>query len=67
MNLEDLKLLTKAYQFASVKHRHQKRKGGDNLPYINHPIEVVNILVQCDINDVKTLCTGILHDTIEDT
>jgi (p)ppGpp synthase/HD superfamily hydrolase len=39
MNTSDLKLLTKAYQFASFKHRFQKRKNGDNpIPYINHPI-----------------------------
>lgn len=50
-----------------MKHRHQKRKGGDQVPYINHPIEVVNILVESGIHDVKILCGGILHDTIEDT
>lgn len=38
MNQADIKLLAKAYQFASFKHRFQKRKGTDKLPYINHPI-----------------------------
>jgi len=39
MDLNDLKLLTKAYEFASIKHRTQKRKNGANPdPYINHPI-----------------------------
>jgi hypothetical protein len=37
MNADSLKLLIKAYEFSSIKHRNQRRKYGD-LPYINHPI-----------------------------
>ena len=59
-------LLTRAFEYASFKHRNQRRKSGD-IPYINHPIEVTNILVSCGIQDVSVLCAGVLHDTIEDT
>lgn len=67
MQVQDLKLLAKAYEFASFKHRNQTRKNGNKTPYINHPIEVCRILTDCDISDVNILCGAILHDTIEDT
>jgi guanosine-3',5'-bis(diphosphate) 3'-pyrophosphohydrolase len=68
MDLNDIRLLTKAYQFASWKHRNQRRKNGEPpFPYINHPIEVCNILTECGITDVKILSGAVLHDTVEDT
>lgn len=67
MDSTDLKLLTKAYQFASFKHRLQKRKNTEGSPYINHPIEVANILAECDITDAHILCGAVLHDVLEDT
>lgn len=59
-------LFTRALQFASRKHASQRRKNGD-IPYINHPIEVANILAQAGITDYNVLCAALLHDTIEDT
>jgi (p)ppGpp synthase/HD superfamily hydrolase len=69
MDLKDIRILTKAYQIASIGHRLQKRKGvkGVEDPYINHPIEVCDILAECGINDLKVLCGAVLHDTVEDT
>ena len=61
-----MKLLAKAIEFASKKHSFQRRKNGD-IPYINHPIEVFNILVKADIQDYNVLSAAILHDTVEDT
>ena len=61
-----LALFTQALQFASRKHQAQRRKNGD-IPYINHPIEVANILSQAGIEDYNVLCAAILHDTVEDT
>jgi guanosine-3',5'-bis(diphosphate) 3'-pyrophosphohydrolase len=58
--------LTKACSFAAFKHRNQKRKNG-NTPYINHPLEVLEILASSGVEDIETLCAGVLHDTIEDT
>ncbi|MEN7546772.1 HD domain-containing protein [Rapidithrix thailandica] len=60
--------LLKAIQFASEKHKHQKRKGKEGVPFINHPIQVANILSEtAAITDENLLMAAILHDTIEDT
>jgi (p)ppGpp synthase/HD superfamily hydrolase len=67
MSLVNLQTLTKAYKFACEKHDKQIRKNTKQLPYIHHPIEVVDILVRSGVTDIATLCAGVLHDTIEDT
>jgi len=56
-----------ALEFAAHKHRFQRRKGYDSIPYINHPIKVSTLLADCDIDDITTLTAAILHDTLEDT
>ncbi|MFO7568802.1 MAG: HD domain-containing protein [Smithellaceae bacterium] len=64
----DLDLFLKALAFSAHKHRYQKRKDVSGSPYINHPIEVANVLWTIGgIGDVVTLIAAILHDTIEDT
>jgi GTP diphosphokinase / guanosine-3',5'-bis(diphosphate) 3'-diphosphatase len=61
-------IILAASAFAAHKHREQKRKGADAVPYINHPIAVANVLVnEANITDTTTLAAAILHDTIEDT
>lgn len=58
----------KAVVFAADRHRHQRRKDAQASPYINHLIEVANVLVnEGGITDLTILCAAILHDTIEDT
>ena len=60
-------LLT-ALQFASAKHRNQRRKDADASPYINHPIAVAHLLATTgEVSDIATLTAAVLHDTIEDT
>jgi (p)ppGpp synthase/HD superfamily hydrolase len=60
--------LLQALNFAACKHRDQRRKGNDACPYINHPIEVAEILNRVGgISDLVTLRAALLHDTIEDT
>jgi GTP diphosphokinase / guanosine-3',5'-bis(diphosphate) 3'-diphosphatase len=60
--------LLEAIRFAAEKHRNQRRKDGDRSPYINHPIEVVQLLWEIgNVRDVNVLLAAILHDTIEDT
>jgi len=60
--------LLRALVFAAKKHRYQRRKGGDQVPYINHPIEVAELLARVGrVDDTATLAAAILHDTIEDT
>jgi len=57
-----------ALHFAAGKHRDQRRKGAEASPYINHPIEVAELLARVGgITDLVTLQAAILHDTLEDT
>lgn len=60
--------ILKALHFAADKHRDQRRKDVGASPYINHPIEVAELLARVGgVTDLVTLQGGILHDTIEDT
>jgi guanosine-3',5'-bis(diphosphate) 3'-pyrophosphohydrolase len=68
MNNTELKRLIKTLAFATQKHRHQRRKDIEASPYINHPITLVDILVnEAEVTDPDTLIAALLHDTIEDT
>ena len=51
--------------FATKAHEGQVRKGTD-IPYIVHPMEVMQILTENDCDETVILA-GILHDTLEDT
>ncbi len=57
-------LITAAYEFARAAHAEQRRDNGD--PYITHPLAVAMILAGYKL-DTASLCTALLHDTIEDT
>lgn len=60
--------IVKAVAFAADKHRNQRRKDAEALPYINHPIALANVLAnEGGVEDVTVLCAAVLHDTIEDT
>ena len=66
--MNDLKTLAQAISFAAKKHKTQKRKGADKEPYINHPLEVLNLLANVGkVEDFDVLIAAVLHDTIEDT
>jgi (p)ppGpp synthase/HD superfamily hydrolase len=56
-----------AIEFAAEKHKLQRRKGYLKIPYINHPVKVCKILIDCEETDIDLLLAAILHDTIEDT
>ena len=56
-----------ALKFASEKHIKQRKRGCDFLPYINHPIKVVNILFHSGESDFELLTAALLHDVLEDT
>lgn len=57
-----------AASFAARKHVGQRRKGNDAAPYINHPLEVANLLANVGkVEDYDVLIAALLHDTIEDT
>ncbi|MGF1457976.1 MAG: HD domain-containing protein [Leptolyngbyaceae cyanobacterium] len=60
--------ITAALHFATHKHRRQRRKDPQSTPYINHPIELLNILVrEVQVEDSVVLMGALLHDTVEDT
>lgn len=59
--------LTEAINFAAIAHRDQRRKNISKAPYINHPIEVMNLLCHAGVYNLDILCAAVLHDTIEDT
>jgi len=66
--MNDTALILKALEFAAYRHRGQFRKGNDNIPYINHPIQVAGLLANyAGQTDVVLLSAAILHDVIEDT
>ncbi len=63
-----IRLVLKAMAFAAEKHRHQRRKDSEESPYINHPIDLANILAnEAEISDAVVIAAAILHDTVEDT
>jgi (p)ppGpp synthase/HD superfamily hydrolase len=55
-----------ALAFARQAHEGQTRRY-DGRPYIEHPIEVANILIEHKIADERSLIAALLHDTLEDT
>jgi GTP diphosphokinase / guanosine-3',5'-bis(diphosphate) 3'-diphosphatase len=61
-------LILKAMEFASHRHRAQRRKGRREIPYINHPIQVASLLAnEGGETDPTLLTAAIIHDVIEDT
>lgn len=57
--------LNDAILYATQMHSGQLRKG-TNLPYIVHPMEVLNILTRMNAHEAL-LMAGVLHDVVEDT
>jgi GTP diphosphokinase / guanosine-3',5'-bis(diphosphate) 3'-diphosphatase len=57
----------RALHFAADRHRHQKRKGVEASPYVNHPIAVAELLSRFGMDDPVTVQAALLHDTLEDT
>ena len=57
-----------AARFAAEKHVGQKRKGDAAEPYINHLIEVAELVAaSSDVLDTNLIMAAFLHDTVEDT
>ncbi len=63
----DFKLVIEAAAFAAEKHKYQRRKGFNQIPYINHPLKVARLLMECGEDDHMLLLGAILHDVIEDS
>jgi GTP pyrophosphokinase len=59
-----LALIQKAYVYSATVHSGQVRLSGE--PYLSHPLEVCNILVDMRM-DADTIAAGLLHDAVEDS
>jgi (p)ppGpp synthase/HD superfamily hydrolase len=60
------KVLAAAY-FAAARHAPQRRKGSLGEPYVNHLLEVAELLAStADELDTNLIVAALLHDTIED-
>jgi (p)ppGpp synthase/HD superfamily hydrolase len=60
--------ILKAAHFAANKHSVQRRKGAAAEPYINHLLEVAELVSSALVEpDTNLVIAALLHDTIEDT
>lgn len=61
---EDIRQVTRAFEYARKMHEGQCRKNGEN--YIVHPVSVAIILAKIPV-DTATVMAALMHDVIEDT
>ena len=67
-DINTAEILLRAVAFAAERHRHQKRKGIDADPYVNHPINVAATMAGvAGVRDTDVMIAALLHDTVEDT
>jgi GTP pyrophosphokinase/guanosine-3',5'-bis(diphosphate) 3'-pyrophosphohydrolase len=64
LDLQQIKLVRRAYYYAEQAHDGQRRKSGE--PYVTHPLSVASILAGMHM-DHQSLMAAMLHDVIEDT
>ncbi|NUM82285.1 HD domain-containing protein [bacterium] len=61
-------MILRAVKFSAEKHKDQRRKDAEASPYINHPIQVAELLWRVGgVRDTVVILGALLHDTIEDT
>lgn len=65
--MNDIVRILQAAEFAAEAHAHQRRKGEDAEPYLNHLIEVAAVVAEATQGDPDAVIGALLHDTIEDT
>src|SRR5437870_5524903 len=62
-----LVLVMRAADAAARWHVHQRRKGSAQEPYINHLLEVANLVTQATGGaDPNVIIAALLHDAVED-
>ncbi|WP_424932161.1 HD domain-containing protein [Amaricoccus macauensis] len=60
--------LTRALVYAAEAHANQRRKGAAQEPYINHLLEVLELVARTTGGeDEELLIAALLHDVVEDT
>lgn len=67
MVTDESAVILQALRFSANKHRNQRRKDNSS-PYINHPIDVAEMLMTVGgVRELDVIVAALLHDTIEDT
>lgn len=67
MSDDGLDTIFRALKFSAALHRDQRRKDGIS-PYINHPIDVAEMIVRVGgVSNSDIICAALMHDTVEDT
>ncbi len=65
--MKTINKLLLAARFAAERHTGHFRKGSRREPYINHPLEVAEMIASVGgVDDVDILAAAMLHDTVED-
>lgn len=65
--MNELVLVLRAADLAARWHVHQRRKGAADEPYINHLLEVPNLVTQAiNGSEANVTIAALLHDAIED-
>jgi (p)ppGpp synthase/HD superfamily hydrolase len=65
--LQDLSAILEAAHFAAQKHAGQRRKGAAREPYVNHLLEVAQLVASAISEpDPNLVIAALLHDTVED-
>ena len=65
---QDLSHILAALRLSADRHRNQRRKNIESTPYINHPIDVADLLWRIgNVRDTTVIIAALLHDVIEDT
>ena len=60
--------LARAYDYAARRHVHQRRKGEAAEPYMNHLVEVAELVAMATEGaDPELVIAAVLHDVVEDT
>ena len=65
--IEQIQAILSAARFAAEKHAGQRRKGDAAEPYVNHLIEVAELVAMAlPEPDTNLVIAALLHDSIED-
>ena len=65
--LSPVRQILDAARFAAERHAAQRRKGRTAEPYVNHLLEVAELLARTAAHlDTNLIVAALLHDTIED-
>ncbi len=67
-SFEEFSKFISALNYCADRHRNQRRKDIERTPYLNHPVQVAELLWRVGgVRDMAVLTAALLHDVIEDT